>query len=40
MASRSATGILFRQLWQIYFGLFDGTYIFVPQAQKVKPAKS
>src|SRR5262249_17476585 len=36
-ASRSAVEILFRQEWQTYFGVFEGTYIFLPQWQKVSP---
>src|SRR5262249_36859598 len=38
-ASKSAVGILFRQRWQTYLGVFEGTYIFWPQTQYVTPAK-
>jgi len=38
-AKARGSGILLRHSWQTYFGLFDGTYIFVPHSQNVRPAK-
>src|SRR6266487_1248856 len=40
MASRSMIGILLRHFWHTYFGELDFTYIFWPQEQKERPAKT